>query len=74
MVKRGLYGYVKVPLEIFKKLNPEFFIASCTAYTKYMNAKVKEIEHLENLGIDTSEVCCEWFKIDIYLEEFRYGQ
>ena len=66
MERRGMYGSVKVPSEVFEKLNPEFFISHCTDYIKYMNANSKEIAHLKSLGVQMpQDDFFDWFRIEL---------
>ena len=61
----GYYGRVSIPKEIFDKLNEQYFISGCTDTLKFMCANHDEQAHLSNLGIDHSDVNCDWFKIEL---------
>lgn len=61
--QNGFYGVGDLPPEIFDKLDPKYFISGCTDTVKYMCANEEETQHLENLGIDTSRVVCDWYRL-----------
>lgn len=59
----GMYGEVVVPQSVFGKLNQEYFISHSDDTVKYMCANDEEKKHLESLGIMTSNLVCDWYKI-----------
>jgi hypothetical protein len=63
MLGCGMYGVVDVPPEIFNRLSSKYIISHSGPTVKYMCANERERTHLENLGIDTKNVMCDWFKI-----------
>jgi hypothetical protein len=65
MFECGYYGVVSVSSEIFDRLNSDFFISQSDEKTKYMCANPNEQHHLQELGIDLSDVVCDWFKITL---------
>lgn len=62
-IDEGMHGAIRMPSNIFEKLNADYFITHCTKNIKYMCANEREKIHLESLGVDLSECCCDWFKI-----------
>lgn len=65
MVSSGMYGNVKVPNDIFNRLDSKMFISGCTDRIKYMCANLEETNHLKSLGIDIDDVICDWYKIEL---------
>jgi hypothetical protein len=63
MKEKGMYGEVSVPQSIFDKINDECLISNSSNIIKYLCANSKETKHIESLGIDTSSVICDWYKI-----------
>jgi hypothetical protein len=52
---KDYYGCVIIPLKVFEKLNPSYFISRSSNDVKYMCANLREKEHLKEIGVDVLE-------------------
>lgn len=64
----GYYGVVTMPRDVFEKLDASMFINQSTETVKYLCANNTEVAHLEALGVDLGDWCCDWFKVVLALE------
>jgi len=63
MKENNYYGEVVVPYSIFDKIDNKYLISHSSSSVKYLCANSEETKHIESLGIDTSSVICDWYKI-----------
>lgn len=67
MTSEWYYGVARLPLEVFSKLDTDYFISGTGEGLVFMCANPEERLHLEELGIDLGEgedeVICDWYKL-----------
>lgn len=68
MLNDGYYGVAYVTKSIFDKIDDSMLIANSTDLVKYLCANEKETIHLNQIGINTNGVVCDWYKILLIVE------
>lgn len=63
MYSKGFYGVVHVNKDVFNKIDKKYLISGCTDSLKYLCANPSETKHLIDLGVDTNDVVCDWYKV-----------
>lgn len=64
MLNEGMYGVAHLPVDVFKKLNSDYFIIGSDDYEKFMCANDCETEHLKSLGVVIgSDIYCDWYQL-----------
>ena len=61
----GYYGVAVVPRGVFDRIPDCMLISGSSDHVKFMCANQRERTHLESIGVDTSGVTCDWFRIEL---------
>ena len=63
MIDAGMFGEVAVPPAVFESLRPDLLTPYGSERVKYLCANAAERTYLESLGVVTSGVVCDWFRV-----------